>query len=511
MKKTLFVLSLLYAVALNAQTTNLTLSKKFSLKDPGSTLFGAAFGAGDFYYSMVVDYKGMQFAYSATLNKVKYGIDIYKYDRNMKEVKKISLSGHTKDMGPFPPRLRVFNGKICVFYYKSQEDNSTKLSMSIIDPNTLTETNNIDLYTFSEKNVGLWKMSEAINNNSLLLERNSDSTKLLVSQSGNTKEFFTCILNSDLEVEKPIVSKIKNMEGFQLEKACMDNAENKYFSYIAKSGDLNKRGILLQNNKGEENFLAVKTGQGSLEVNSLSLKMTKDDTKVYVYADYGENKLAEGVLLATVDMSQHAIGNIQLFPYPEEVRAKLKEAGFAQKSGKSFSVFPVSYECAELEDGTLVLTGFPEYNVTNTVSNGQSITNYRAGPVIHAFIKSGKSNFGIIYRDQPRNEASYFIALPYKNKFVCLYTDFRKNIYPDESEKIDRPRELVLTQATWSADGTLLGKKEVAARPDGGLIYFINAAKPLAKDTWVMPMGRNRVNMVRYYTEIEQWATLEVE
>src|SRR6266567_4855775 len=100
MKKTFLVLSLLYAVCLNAQTTTLSLSKKFSLKDPGSTLFGAVMGAGDFYYSMVVDYKGMQFAYSATLNKIKYSIEIHKYDEDMKEVKKISLPGHGKDLGP---------------------------------------------------------------------------------------------------------------------------------------------------------------------------------------------------------------------------------------------------------------------------------------------------------------------------------------------------------------------------------------------------------------------------
>jgi hypothetical protein len=354
-------------------------------------------------------------------------------------------------------------------------------------------------------------MSDAIFNNSLILERSPDSTKLLVAQSGNTKEIFTCILNSALEIGKPIVSKIKNMDGFQLETGCMDIAGNKYFSYLSKSGDLKKRGLLVQNNKGEENFLTLKTGQSSLLVNSLALKMTKDNAKVYVYADYGENNLAEGVLLTTVDQMQHETGNVQLFPYPEDIKAKLKEAGYTQKSGKGFSVYPVSYKCTELEDGTLVLTGFPEYSVSNNVGyNGnQVMTTYRAGPVIHVFMKDGKSNFGLIYRDQPRNEASYFIALPYKDKFVCLYSDFRKNIYP-ESEKTDRPRELVLTQATWSADGTLLGKKEVAARPDGGLIYFISNAKPLSDHTWQLPMGRNRVNMVRYYTEIEQWATLEV-
>lgn len=513
MKKTFLVLSLLYAVCLNAQTTTLSLSKKFSLKDPGSTLFGAVMGAGDFYYSMVVDYKGMQFAYSATLNKIKYSIEIHKYDEDMKEVKKISLPGHGKDLGPFPPAVRLFHGKICVFYYKVLEDNTTKLSFSTIDPNTLTEMDSKDLYTFSDKNVGLFRMGDVIGNNSLLLELSPDKTQLLVAQSGNTKEVFTCCVDSNLAVQKPKVSKIKNIDGFQLEAGCLDNAGNLYFSFLSKSQDLKRRGLWLRNNKDEESFVNIKTGPGSLLVNKLSLKMARDKSQVYVFADYGQDNLAEGVLLTTVDKLQHETGNAQLIPYPEEIKAKLKEAGFTQKFSNGFSVYPASYKYTELEDGTVVLTGFPEYNVSNQVGNNGSVTmtTYRAGPVINVFTKEGKSRFDLIFRNQPRDEASSFIALPYQDKFVCIYTDFRKNAYPEGAGKIDRPRELVLTQATWGADGTLLGKKEVAARPDGGLTYFINNATPMSDHSWWMPLGRNRVNMVRYYTEIEQWATLEVK
>jgi hypothetical protein len=130
--------------------------------------------------------------------------------------------------------------------------------------------------------------------------------------------------------------------------------------------------------------------------------------------------------------------------------------------------------------------------------------------ILFCFAERPNDNFGLIYRNQLRTEASFFITLPYKDKFVCIYCDLRKNIHPDESDKTDRPREFVLTQATWSADGILLGKKEVAARPEGGLNYFLNDADPLSENTWRLPLGRNRVNMARYYTEIEQWATLAV-
>ena len=79
------------------------------------------------------------------------------------------------------------------------------------------------LYTISERNVGLFKLEKAVFGNKLLFCLSPDGSKLLVSQSGNTDEMFSCVLNADLSIEKPVVSKVNaNMEDFAVGRALID-------------------------------------------------------------------------------------------------------------------------------------------------------------------------------------------------------------------------------------------------------------------------------------------------
>ncbi|HEY4287841.1 MAG TPA: hypothetical protein VGN00_12135 [Puia sp.] len=72
----------------------------------------------------------------------------------MKEVKKISFQGKEKQFGPFIPGMILFQDQLVLVYYQSLEDNSIKLSMAVIDPETLDEKPGKELYTISQRNVG---------------------------------------------------------------------------------------------------------------------------------------------------------------------------------------------------------------------------------------------------------------------------------------------------------------------------------------------------------------------
>jgi len=110
----------------------------------------------------------------------------------MKSVKSAALHGKGKEFGPFNPQLIEFHDRLLLFYYKVIEDKSIQLSMCVIDPATLDEKENIDLYNIVERNGWLFKAGDAILNNRLIVSKSADANRLMVGQSGNTDELFTC-------------------------------------------------------------------------------------------------------------------------------------------------------------------------------------------------------------------------------------------------------------------------------------------------------------------------------
>jgi len=513
MKKFLLPCFLLAVIFLHAQTATVSLSKEFVLKDRGlSNSTGSTYRFGDFFYSTEYVYKGMQFAYTAKLKNVTYGINLYKYTADMHEVEKLELGNGEKQYGPFAPKTVIFGNKILLFYYKAQEDGSIKLLFTAIDPETLTETNTKELYSMTEKNGGLFKMEGEVAANKLFLQASPDKTNLMVSQSGNTNQMFTCVINSNLEVISPSVLLLKNLNAFHLQDYFIDNAGNKYFSYTYTLDKVNKRGVLVQNSKGKEAYLDFNTGQSQWEANMLSFYMSNDNSKLYVYANYYGDYMDEGVLLSTIDAEKLSFGTVQLFPYTDEIREKMNKLGFGSKNKGSITVNRVYYICNELEDGTLTFTGCPYFVRTLNYSHG-SITKSYDGPIINIFIKGGKCSFGILYRKQESSHASGLIVMPYKNSLVCIYCDSKKNIDFGDAEKVkseDNPAKLVLVQAVLNSDGTVTDRQEIGGDATGSNYYFLDSYERTSKKSFVFPIGRERVNLMRYYTELVQWATLEI-
>jgi hypothetical protein len=88
----------------------------------------------------------------------------------------------------------------------------------------------------------------------------------------------------------------------------------------------------------------------------------------------------------------------------------------------------------------------------------------------------------------------------------------KKNIEsgdPSEIEKTVDANELVLGEAVIGSDGSIISRKVISDR-SVKLDYFISYVQNLSGNSYLFPLGRNKVNMLRYYTEIEQWATIEI-
>jgi hypothetical protein len=522
MKLICFILSFFAFSFLHAQTVKVTLSNKFSLRDHALTeKDGGTFKAGDFFYTVETDYKGMQFAYTAKLDKIKYGINVYKFDAEMKELNKIPLEGEGKLLGPFPPRAVLFNGKLLVFYYKAEENGSIQLLYSVVDPETMEVSAAKKLYTISERNVGLFKLEKAVLGNMLSLATSPDASKLLVAQSGNTNEVFTSTIDQGFEVGKPVVSRVKgDLEDFGIQHARIDNAGNKYFTYAYTEDKHSKSGVLLQNTSGKEAWLTVRTMPDGLEGGNFFLQPSKDNTKMYLYGVCGGEKSDEGVFLTTADAAGLKLGMPEVFRYPLDIREKLHKMDFADKSRGTYTIQSPDYICNELEDGTLTLSGYPTVLIRKMkmgsmgMDRGQMVPDYEyyAGPILNVFIKDGKSSFGVIYRNQEMSVASRIIAIPYKDKLVCIYNDSPKSIGSDDLRVIDKkydPTDLVLAAAVIGNDGTVTNREKIADKT-GRSFYFTGYRWRLSDNSYLVPLGQVKANLMRYYTDLEQWATVEV-
>jgi len=120
----------------------------------------------------------------------------------------------------------------------------------------------------------------------------------------------------------------------------------------------------------------------------------------------------------------------------------------------------------------------------------------------------------MIPRKQIISEASDCIYFAWKNNLVCIYNDREKNLQSNDARDVSSENntgDLVLAEAVISSDGAVLSKKKIADKPQGGNSFFTGVPQRLSSTSYVIPLGRRRVNMMQYYTELTQWATLSIQ
>jgi len=498
-----------------AQNVRVTFSEHFSLRDRGmSEKDGSTLQRGEYFYCLETVYKSLQFAYTAKLDKIKYGLNVYKYDGNMKEIGEGKLQSGDKSFGPFQPIITFFAGRILIFYYHAQEDYSIQLLYSTVDPESLAVSAGKTIYTISEKNVGFFKLETAVMSNRIKLSLSPDSSRLMVSQSGNSNELFSCVLKPDLSVEKAVETKIQaNMEEFAVLDVRLDGSGNRYFTCVYTDGKARKSGVLIYNSDAKEKFLSFGEAAEGDGAGALSLVLSKQDGKAFLFGASSMWHLEAGVIEASLDASGLKLGTPVVCPFSAELKDRLKKMDYTRKRDGPDIEREIWYTGYLLEDGTLAVMGVPIHRFSYTTSSGVNVMKQYAGPVIQVFFHDGQSRVGVIYRNQAASEAAAPIGIPYGNKLICIYNDTEKAIGSDDphiNDKVKDVDELVLAVAVFGNDGTILSKKELAGKA-GGPNFFTGYVQQLSGKEYLIPMARDKVNLARYYTELEQWATVHIE
>jgi len=391
MKKVLFACLLLQTFLLHAQDISVAMGPQFKLKDFDYRKTSTADKMGDFFYGMKYTQKRAHFGFTVRLDDLKIGIELTKSDAGMNVIKSVAMQNGQADFGPFPPRVKIFGNRVLLFFYKVQPDGSIKLFVSDINNETLADAKAIDLYTFSQKNVGLFSLESAYESNKLDFCLTPDSTKMLVALSGTSNEIFSCLIDDNLAITSSKVSVQKNNpNAVTINSAYIDKDGNRYFGYTYKLDKLLTSGVMINDSKGLDHYIPFSSAMPGSQGGDLLINGSNDNTKVYVYGGYKTGDLSKGVFLTTVDAARLTINRPVLFPYPDDVMENLRKLDFAYKSHGEFGIENITYTFTDLENGAVALTGYPYYTKQSVFTNSTASVSY-AGPVMAVIFKGGKA------------------------------------------------------------------------------------------------------------------------
>lgn len=519
MKKIFSLLFLLNAVLSHAQQFTATKTPTFDQKVYAD---GGYFKAGENYVYYEPDYGKPKFVLTFSLSTALYSITLHNYDAGMNELKKISLDDGQKNFGPFPPKAFIYNGKLEVLYYRYMLDAELiKLYLVQIDPASLVVESTKELITMDQKAYGLFKSVRTLEDNKLFVSFSPDSSKMLVVNS-NAQAIFSCIIDQQLNIARNTVIKNKAMDNFYVFDACLDNNGNKYFSYRYALDKINIRGIVTESYKNNQpKFQEFKTGDPEYGADNLYFHFSNNRSKLYIYANYYEHALHEGVLLTTIDTATFKIAKPQLFPYPDDFKDRLLKIDFAVKAKKHVSVKQINYDFLELNDGTVAFMGIPTYAETDPVTPNFTGTRYIEtkrynGPVMGVFIQpDNKATFSMIPRNVLNSSATFAaIYCVYNNQLICFYCDKEKNLTanledkPDYNNKFDN---YVLAAAIYDSKGNILSRTKVADAPGGNNYYLISGTQLLNDHSWLLPVGQLKAGLTAFYIQYENFLSLNVK
>lgn len=513
MKKLLWCLCISWATSLQAQQFKTDFSANGKVEDDVTRFHKY----GDKLYSYIVNWGKMQFAFSATLKKVKYGIEITQYNEQLKELKTLSLDKGGKDFGPFSPMVHFGEDAIFVMYFKFTDEDKVKMFVSKINPEDLSVITTQEVMEYDQRNQAIWGTIKTIGDAQALYTVSPDGKKAWIVHASPSL-IVSSVIDSDLNLIQKTQSVPVKLKDLVITDAHIDNDGHKALAY-RYDDEQNKefyiRGIFFQPADTKGTFKTVKLNKGHFP-GSLSFQASKDGKRLHLLGEYyGEDYAfgGQGVLLGEIDILSQSIPTPTFYPYTPELKQRVLDLDFASKK-KGEIVFAdrnIVYRMTEMGNGTIVLSS--DMATSASTSNA---TFYYTGPVIHIFIKpGGNATMTLIPKKQASGSATGFFNYVYKDKLVCIYADLPRF---QEKELGDKQIGLVRTLGgmvpvanVYDSDGKLLSRQMLVDNKksmDGNVM--INHRSTITGNKFMFPVGESKTSMVKYYTKVNQMCYLEI-
>ena len=300
-------------------------------------------------------------------------------------------------------------------------------------------------------------------------------------------------------------------EYFHLTNACLDSKDNKYIAYTFQDRYNDKGGIVIEAKNQKPEFQEFNAGHSFFRTYNLKLAASKDESKVYMYccySTYPHDQFYEGIILASVNTTTLKMNTPQLYPYPDDYKQKNYKDDFGDKKKGFLTVVKSRCNFNEMDNGMVAITGYPDFSLSEYNSPS-------TGHIFAAFIsKDNKATYSVLPRLQSGNAYSNLITVVKDNKLICFYTDVEKNVLADIKDKAKccpAPANMVLAAAVFDSNGNLIERKKVADEPGGNICYIPNLYNKINDQSFMFPLGRQRVSLVKKYNEFTAIAFLSVQ
>lgn len=459
----------------------------------------------------------MQFGFSANLKKVKYGVELTQYDEQLKELKKLSLDNGEKDFGPFSPRVHYGENAIYVMYFKFADDDKVKLYVSKVNPDDLSITVTKEIMEYDQKNQAFWGAVKTIEDTQIFYTVSDDGKNAWIVHASPTL-ILSSVIDGNLNIVQKTESVPVKLEKLLITGAYIANDGNKVLVYRHDNPALKEfytRGVFFQPANAKGSFQTIKFPNGFFPGN-LDLQQSRDGKKLYLGGEYfGEDYTygGKGVLLGEINMISQSISTPKFYPYTDELKQRVLDLDFASKKKGEivFADHHLNYRMDEMENGTIVLSA--------DMQTSASTSNYTftySGPIVHAFIKPGGNvTMTLIPKKQAAGSVTSFFNYVFQDKLICVYADLAKF---QEKEFEDKQIGLVRTVGgmipvanIYDSEGKLLSRKMLVENEKQmkGNVMIGNRSK-IGDNKFLFPVGESKVNMVKYYTSVNQVCYLEV-
>jgi hypothetical protein len=512
MKKLLFLLCISCVIHVQAQELKMEFLPAGDIENDVESVHKY----GNKFYTDKTDWGKMQFAFSANLKKVKYGVDITQYDEQLNKLKKLSIDNGKNELGPFRPIVYYGSNAIYVTYFRFTEDDEIKIFVSKVNPDDLTVTATREVMAYDQKNQAVWGTVKTIGDTRTFYKVSEDEKQAWIIHA-SSKLILSTVIDADLKPVQKTESVPVELKDLEITGIHMGNDGNKVLVYKYKDAavkEFDTRGLFFQPANENGAFQTIKLPAGYFPGN-LVLKLLKDGRKLYLGGEYyGEeyDDAGKGVLLAEVNMKTQSFSTPVFYPYTAELKQRVFDLDFAVKS-KGEIVFKdhhLNYEVNEMENGTVVLSS----DMFVTSGSMEHQVGFR-GPVVHVFIKPGaNASMTLIPKKQG---ASYtgFSNYIFKDKLICLYVDIPKFQEKElEDKQIGLVRNLgglVPVANVYDAEGKLISRKMVLESRKGikGSIETEFGSK-IGDNKFVFLVTSLKANMVKAYTSVNQLCFLQI-
>ncbi len=469
------------------------------------------------------EWGNMQFAYTANLKKVTYGIELTQYDEQLKELKTLSIDNGKEKLGPFEPTIHYGKDAIYVQYYKFMDNDKIKMYVTKVNPGDLSVIATREIIEYDQKNQAIWGTVKTIMDTRGIYTDSEDGKFSWIIHTTPTNIFST-VIDKDINIIQQTQSMPVTQKKFSILNTYIGNDGNKALIYEEENPenrDLSAKGILFQSANEKGSFQSMKFPAGAFPGIS-KLQPSKNNKKLYIAGDYfgaDRDQGSTGVFLGEVNITSGSITEPVLFPYTEELKQRILDLQFASRSKGEIVIkdFHINYRIAETENGTIILSSNLESSTTTYSSTTPSTrTLIFRGPIVHIFIKpGGNAVMTLIPKKQYRSSTTNFFNYVYKDKLVCIYADLpkfqAKEFLDKEISLVSAENGLVPVVNIYDSEGKLISKKMLLenSKEVKGLL-MIGGRSQFEDGKYIIPIGDNKASMTKYYTIINHLGIIEI-